>query len=65
MTIYYMRPYESAVDRMHNQSGRPGLARSGSMGTLDEDGNRTTRFHFHALKGRPTMITTLEPATEL
>ncbi len=62
MTIYYMRPYQAPADKTPNQHGRPGLARSGSMGTLDEQGNRTTRLHFHALKGRPTMITTLEPA---
>ena len=55
--FFYMRKYQSKDDIEHNESGRPGRARSGSMGMMDEHGNRTNRLHFHALKGQQTLIT--------
>lgn len=59
---FYMRKYESTQDAEHNASGRPGRARSGSMGQLDAEGNRTNRFHFHALTGQTTLITSRNDA---
>lgn len=55
--VFYMRKYETGGDIAHNQSGSPGRARSGSMGQMDELGNRTNRLHFHAITGQQTLIT--------
>lgn len=55
--LFYMRKYESTADSAHNSSGKPGRARSGSMGQMDSAGNRTERLHFHAITGQQTLIT--------
>jgi hypothetical protein len=55
--VFYMRKYESTADAEHNASGKPGRARSGSMGQMDASGNRFERLHFHAIGGQHTLVT--------
>lgn len=58
-TSYYHRTYETNSDSTHNShlgDGRTGRARSGSIGTLEADGSRTNRHHYHAEVGRTTVV---------
>ncbi len=54
--MYYHRTYETVVDTQHNQSGGHGRARSGSVGIMDAQGNRTQRHHYHAQRGSTTLV---------